>query len=164
MDYHGLVKRLSLPDGCTAPTELSHDDIRAHAINRDHLDDDVHGINSSIDLIRRTRGGRWPTGKVTPEFNYVDLVWHECELVDRGAAFPDPGDQPGRRLGLGLEGCLGGGVAQAGLVLDDALGRYLGEGSGRVMRRMGQAASRSQVLRYRGCSGVEKVILATTTP
>ena len=36
--------------------------------------------------------------------------------------------------------------------------------SGRVMRRIGQAASRSQVLRCRGYSGVEKAILATTTP
>ena len=36
--------------------------------------------------------------------------------------------------------------------------------SGRVMRRLGQAASRSQVLRCQGCSGVEKAILATTTP
>jgi len=35
---------------------------------------------------------------------------------------------------------------------------------GRVMRRIGQAASRSQVLRCRGCSGVEKAIPATTTP
>ena len=36
--------------------------------------------------------------------------------------------------------------------------------SGRVMRGLGQAASRSQVLRCRGCSGVERAILATTTP
>jgi site-specific recombinase XerD len=34
---------------------------------------------------------------------------------------------------------------------------------GRVMRRLGQAASGSQVLRRRVCSGVEKAILATTT-
>ena len=33
-----------------------------------------------------------------------------------------------------------------------------------VMRRLGQAASPSQVLRCQGCSGVEKAILATTTP
>ena len=37
-------------------------------------------------------------------------------------------------------------------------------GSTPVMRRLGQAASRSQVLRCQGCSGVEKAILATTTP
>jgi hypothetical protein len=85
MDYHGLVKRLNLPDGWTAPTELSYDDVRAHAINLDHLDDDVRGINASIDLIRRTRGGRWPTEKVTSEFNYVDLVWHECEFREGGS-------------------------------------------------------------------------------
>ena len=31
-------------------------------------------------LIRRTRGGGWPTEAVTDEFNYVDLVWHELEF------------------------------------------------------------------------------------
>jgi hypothetical protein len=36
--------------------------------------------------------------------------------------------------------------------------------SGRVMRRLGQAAGRSPVLRCQGCSGVEKAIPATTTP
>ncbi|GAA0896947.1 GNAT family N-acetyltransferase [Virgisporangium aurantiacum] len=85
MDYRGLVKRLDLPTGWSAPTELTYHDIRAHALTRDHLDDDVRGINASIDLIRRTRGGRWPTGPVTAEFNYVDAVWHECEFRDGGS-------------------------------------------------------------------------------
>jgi hypothetical protein len=78
--YSGLVKRLRLPIGFSTPTELSFDDIRAVALTRDHLDDDVEGINASIDLIRRTRGGRWPSGPVSHDFNYVDLVWHECEF------------------------------------------------------------------------------------
>src|SRR5919197_6128963 len=51
MDYHGLIKRLNLPAGWTAPTELTYDDIRAVAISREHLEDDVRGINASIDLI-----------------------------------------------------------------------------------------------------------------
>src|SRR6185437_11163928 len=80
MNYQGLVKRLSTPDEWTAPSALSYEDIRAFAINRDHLDDDVRGINASMDLIRRTRGGNWPTEPVTHELNYVDLVWHECEF------------------------------------------------------------------------------------
>jgi hypothetical protein len=42
----------------------------------------VRGINASLDLIRRTRGGTWPTSPVTEEENYVDLVWHECEFRD----------------------------------------------------------------------------------
>ncbi|MGH7869613.1 MAG: GNAT family N-acetyltransferase, partial [Candidatus Dormibacteraceae bacterium] len=44
--------------------------------------DDVRGINAGIALIRRTRGGDWPTEPVSEEFNFVDLVWHELEFRD----------------------------------------------------------------------------------
>jgi hypothetical protein len=54
----------------------------ATVLGRDDLDDDVAGINASLELIRRTRGGDWPEEPVTPEFNFVDLVWHECEFRD----------------------------------------------------------------------------------
>jgi hypothetical protein len=80
MDYTNLIKRLPLPPGFEAPAELTYEDIVARAISRHDLRDDVRGINASIELIRRTRGGKWPTGPVTEEFNYVDLVWHECEF------------------------------------------------------------------------------------
>jgi hypothetical protein len=80
VDYHALVKRLSVPTGWAAPTELDFEDIRASALTREHLHDDVRGINASLDLIRRTRGGPWPTEPVSAEFDYVDLVWHECEF------------------------------------------------------------------------------------
>ena len=80
MNYHGLVKRLDLPAGWLPPAELDYDDIRAAAISRAHLHDDVQGINASIELIRRTRGGAWPGGPVSADYNYVDLVWHECEF------------------------------------------------------------------------------------
>jgi hypothetical protein len=80
VNYHGLVKRLDLPAGWKAPTELEYDDIRARAISRADLHDDVQGINASIGLIQRTRGGGWPTGPVSEDFNFVDLVWHECEF------------------------------------------------------------------------------------
>jgi hypothetical protein len=82
VDYTNLVKRLSLPAGFVGPRELAHDDVRAAPITRDDLDDDVRGINSSIELIRHTRGGRWPSHPVSAEENYVDLVWHECEFRD----------------------------------------------------------------------------------
>jgi hypothetical protein len=60
MNYHGLVKQLDLPAGWKAPAELEYGDIHARAISRADNDDDVQGINASIELIRRTRGGRWP--------------------------------------------------------------------------------------------------------
>jgi hypothetical protein len=80
MDYSGLVKSLDLPAGFVPPTELSYQDVRARALSREDLRDDVRGINASIELIQRTRGGGWPTEPVTEEFNYVDLVWHELEF------------------------------------------------------------------------------------
>src|SRR4051794_32062424 len=82
MDYAPFIKKLRFPDGVTPPAELVYEDIVASAITRAHLQDDVSGINASIDLIRRTRGGRWPSEPVTAEYNYVDLVWHELEFRD----------------------------------------------------------------------------------
>lgn len=78
----GLAKLISLPVGFSPPTELTYADLRAHAISRTDLDDDVAGINASLDLIRNTRGGEWPSEPVTAEGNYIDLVWHECEFRD----------------------------------------------------------------------------------
>jgi Acetyltransferase (GNAT) domain len=82
MDYAGLIKKLEVPPGYAPPQELVHGDIRARVLGRDDLDDDVRGINSSIELIQRTRGGGWPTEAVTAEDNYADLVWHEVEFRD----------------------------------------------------------------------------------
>jgi hypothetical protein len=80
LDYASLIKKL--PPATDAPTRLTHEDLVATAITRADLSDDVRGINASLDLIQRTRGGGWPTEPVTEEFNYVDLVWHELEFRD----------------------------------------------------------------------------------
>jgi hypothetical protein len=80
MDYQGLVKSLDLPAGYTPPTELVYEDIKARAISRADLDEDVRGINASLEIIQRTRGGGWPAEAVSADFNYVDLVWHELEF------------------------------------------------------------------------------------
>ena len=99
MNYHGLVKRLDLPASWSPPAELEYDDIRAAAITRTHNRDDVAGINASAELIRRTRGGGWPAGPVSEDFNYVDLVWHECEFRDGGSFTYAVYDSDGRYLG-----------------------------------------------------------------
>ena len=99
MNYHGLVKRLDLPAGWMAPTKLEYDDIRARAISRADNDDDVQGINASIELIRRTRGGSWPTEPVSADFNYVDEVWHECEFREGESFTYAVYDSSGQYLG-----------------------------------------------------------------
>jgi len=85
MEYRKFVRRLTLPEGLTAPAELTHGDVTARAITRADLADDVAGINTSLALIRQTRGGSWPAEPVTEDHNYVDLVWHECEFRDGGS-------------------------------------------------------------------------------
>ena len=99
MNYHGLVKRLQLPAGWVPSAKLDYDDIRARAISRADNDDDVRGINASIGLIQRTRGGRWPTEPVSDDFNFVDLVWHECEFRDGGSFTYAVYDSRGQYLG-----------------------------------------------------------------
>jgi hypothetical protein len=85
-DYDRFIKKLELPPGFAAPTELTYEDVTARALTRAHLHDDVRGINASIALIERTRGGGWPTEPVTEAFNFVDLVWHELEFRE-GTSF-----------------------------------------------------------------------------
>jgi hypothetical protein len=80
VSYKNFIKSLELPSGFVAPTELRYEDIVARAISRADLAADVKGMNASIDIIHRTRGGGWPTGPVSEDFNYVDLVWHELEF------------------------------------------------------------------------------------
>jgi hypothetical protein len=86
VDYSRFVKKIDLPADFTPPEELRYDDVVARAISRADLTEDVRGINASLEIIRRTRGGGWPEEPVTEEFNYVDLVWHELEFRD-GASF-----------------------------------------------------------------------------
>ena len=83
IDYAELIKTLRLPPGFMAPTRLTYEDLEARALTRADLQEDVRGINASIELIQRTRGGGWPTEPVTEEFNFVDLVWHEQEFRER---------------------------------------------------------------------------------
>src|SRR5215203_2101431 len=82
MDYGDFIKKLVLPADFEAPRTLTYEDLVAEALDRSHLGDDVRGINASIALIQRTRGGDWPRGPFTEEEDFADLVWHEVEFRD----------------------------------------------------------------------------------
>ena len=86
MDYARLSKKLTLPVGAAVPRRLGYDDLVATAISRTDLADDIRGVNASLDLIKQTRGGTWPTGPVSEDYDYVDLVWHEFEFRE-GVSF-----------------------------------------------------------------------------
>jgi len=84
MDHSSLIRKLRLPPGFLPPTRLTYEDLRARALTRADLHDDVRAINASIALIQTTRGGGWPIEPVTEEINFVDLVWHELASMSAG--------------------------------------------------------------------------------
>lgn len=71
-----------MPDGFSAPVRLEHEDLIARPLSRIDLQADLEGVNTSIDIIQKTRGGSWPTEKLTEEFDLLDLAWHEREFRD----------------------------------------------------------------------------------
>ena len=94
-----FIKKLDLPPGFSAPKTLTYSDIEAHALTRADLDDDLRGINESVALIQKTRGGHWPTGEVAEDYNFVDLVWHEQEFRERTSFSYAVRDRDGAYLG-----------------------------------------------------------------
>ena len=82
MDLTPYAKKLALPADFVPPRELRYDDVVARGITRDDVAEDVRGINASLQLIRDTRGGSWPTEAVSEEEIVVDEYWHECEFRD----------------------------------------------------------------------------------
>lgn len=82
MDYTGLIKRFALPNGYQPPKELTYKDLTARPLTRADLKDDMEAVNSSLELIRKTRGGSWPEEAVNEDFDLLDLAWHEREFRD----------------------------------------------------------------------------------
>ncbi len=78
MDYIGLIKKLNFQ----APKDLEYEGLQAKALTRSDLKADMEGVNSSLELIRKTRGGSWPSEPVTEDFDLLDLAWHEREFRD----------------------------------------------------------------------------------
>ncbi len=80
MNNQNYIKKLTLSDDVEAPMELHYQDIIAKPLTRNDLLADIQAVNSSLNIIRTTRGGSWPQGAVTEEFDFLDLAWHEREF------------------------------------------------------------------------------------
>lgn len=86
MDYSLFVKKFIFPEGFKPPEQLAFEGITARPLKRSDLKDDMEAVNSSLDVIRKTRGGSWPSEAVSEEFDLLDLAWHEREFRD-GTSF-----------------------------------------------------------------------------
>lgn len=82
MSYTGFIKRFTLPSGYRPPRELAYEDLKARPLTRSDLKADMEAVNSSLELIRKTRGGSWPEEAVSEDFDLLDLAWHEREFRD----------------------------------------------------------------------------------
>jgi RimJ/RimL family protein N-acetyltransferase len=80
-----LAKKLDFPLNYTPPNELRHEYLIAKPLTREHLEDDLAAVNSSIELIRKTRGGNWPQNQLTKDLNFLDLAWHEREFREKSS-------------------------------------------------------------------------------
>ena len=81
-DKSGFVKKLNLPIGFKVPISLEYENLLAQPLTRKDVMQDMEAVNSSLEVIRQTRGGSWPAEAVTEEFNFLDLAWHEREFRD----------------------------------------------------------------------------------
>lgn len=85
MKYKNFIKKWELPDDFVAPTELNYDDLIAKPLTRADLQADIDAVNSSLEIIRKTRGGTWPSEPVSEEFDELDLAWHHREFRDKSS-------------------------------------------------------------------------------
>lgn len=76
-------KMLIIPKGFNLPEALKHEDLEARPLTRDDLVEDLKAVNSSIDIIKKTRGGSWPEEELDKNFVLLDLAWHEREFRDK---------------------------------------------------------------------------------
>ena len=81
-DYADFIKKFRLTEDLSAPTSLKFEDLIAAPLSRKDVKADMQAVNSSLEVIRQTRGGSWPAEAVTEEFNFLDLAWHEREFRD----------------------------------------------------------------------------------
>lgn len=75
-------KKLVVPQGFDMPTKLKFKELTARPLGRLDLQEDLKAVNSSLRVIRETRGGSWPSEELNEDFDLLDLAWHEREFRD----------------------------------------------------------------------------------
>ncbi len=69
-----------IPPTFIPPEKLVHPKFIARKLSARDVDLDYVAVMSSIDIIRKTRGGNWPMADLTHEDDLIDLCWHQREF------------------------------------------------------------------------------------
>jgi len=62
------------------PPNLIKDNYIARKLTAKDVELDYEAVMSSIDIIHKMRGGKWPTQGLTIEDDLIDLSWHQREF------------------------------------------------------------------------------------
>ena len=74
-----------LPPGFQPPLEVRVGHYVLRPLTEEYVEADLAAVNSSLELIRVTRGGSWPKHTIELEEDRADLVEHRQEFERRGS-------------------------------------------------------------------------------
>ncbi len=69
-----------IPESFNPPKELATSAFFISMLCAKDVYLDYLAVISNIDIIRKTRGGDWPTTSLTFEDDFIDLAWHQREF------------------------------------------------------------------------------------
>jgi hypothetical protein len=75
-----------IPENFQAPPEYKTDNFTIRKLCYSDAKLDYEAVMSSIDIIKKTRGGAWPTPDLSFVDDQIDLAWHQREF-ENGTSF-----------------------------------------------------------------------------
>ena len=72
-----------VPDAFEVPREFKTEHFLIRKLRFSDVDLDYAAVMSSINIIKKTRGGSWPDTNLTHEEDHADLGWHDREFENR---------------------------------------------------------------------------------
>lgn len=72
-----------VPDSFEVPRTLTTEHFLIRKLKFNDVQLDYEAVMSSIEIIRKTRGGDWPDSSLTYEDDHADLGWHDREFENR---------------------------------------------------------------------------------
>jgi hypothetical protein len=74
-----------VPDTFEVPEKLEHPKFLIRKLCARDVYLDYMAVMSSIEVIKKTRGGDWPSADLTFEDDLIDLAWHQREFEARSS-------------------------------------------------------------------------------
>ena len=72
-----------VPDSFQVPQKLENPQFIIRKLCFSDADLDYKAVMSSIEIIKKTRGGDWPSSNLSYEDNQIDLAWHQREFENK---------------------------------------------------------------------------------